>query len=389
MSNIKSNLLSIIEKSATPILVAVVGFWLNSSVQETQAEITKLQTEMELKIAPIKEMKPYMDMLSDTSITKNILGAYSIYMLNKGDDSRIAAQMIASMQKDYLVDILRTLGKDDDSVQKVLDELGANKYDLTALEYASFDESARDTLNLSPMQRYALEVRGSIEQNKLQNQDLEDSKLPMQMSEVNSSDHNIIMNKKADGWIYLGEGKKLIIDAFDGADTSRIYTLNSATNLRDEEPKKENGYLGRKIRIVDKGTKIKVESYTIDKSRNNWAQIKIILKVDELVDKLFSANKDARNKAAWSMLSNIKENPFIVKELLNRVETCLGDMDSSIFDCTNGVYNAGIVLSNLEGSFIKSVANIKPDRLSNITDNIPEENSKTKELFKKVLKTVQ
>lgn len=383
MASIKSNISEILGKAFTPILVAVVGFWLNSSVQQTQQDISKLKTDMELRIAPIKEMKPYMEMLSDTSVTKNILGAYSIYMLKKGDDSRIAAQMIASMQKDYLVDILKTLGKDDDSVQKVLDELGSNSYDLTPLEYSQFDKSTRDTLKLSSMQRYALEVKGSIEQNQLREQNFEGTSDLTSIDDLGKTESNLIMNTSPDGWIYLGEGRNLIIDPPQGEDVdTTIYKLNSATNLRAGWPSKDNNYkLQRKIRVISKGTEVKIEAFNKEK-HHYWAEVKIILKVDDLADNLFSKIKETRTNAAQDIVFHASNNPAIIEEIIMKVENCLNESEDDTDDCVNGIYNAGIVLNDLDSDLIGN--GLTKSKLDNIIKLIPEKSRKTRSLFERL-----
>lgn len=380
MSTIKSNISDIIGKAFTPILVAVVGFWLNSSVQKTQQDISKLQTDMELRIAPIKEMKPYMEMLSDTSVTKNILGAYSIYMLKKGDDSRIAAQMIASMQKDYLVDILKTLGKDDDSVQKVLDELGSNNYDLTPLEYSQFDKSTRDTLKLSSMQRYALEVKGSIEQNQLREQDFEGTSDLTSIDDLTKNENNLIMSPTSDGWIYLGEGRNLIVDLPKGEDVdTNIYKLNSATNLRAGWPSKDNNYkLQRKIRVIAKGTEVKIDVLNKEKY-HYWAEVKIILKIDVLANNLFSNNKETRISSAQDIVSNANDNPSLIGAVIEKVNECLNETEDPTNDCENGLYNASLVLNDLDTNLIS--AHLPQSIVDNILDQIPKKSKKTRRLF--------
>jgi hypothetical protein len=386
MATFKSYLISFIEKGLTPIIVTAVGVWLNSSFNETQKEISKLQTEMQLKIAPIKEMKPYMEMLSDTSVTKNILGAYSIYMLKKDDDSRIAAQMISAMQKDYLVDVLRTLGKDDDSVQAVLDELGSNKYDLTPLEYAQFDKKTRDTLNLTSMQKYALKVKGTIEQNKLREQEFVVTSDLTSLDELSKEKDNIIINNKPDGWIYLGESNNLIVNLPKGELLQNIiYKLNSATNLRAGRPNKTNHYkLPKKIKVVSKGTEVKIDSFTKEK-RHYWAQVKVILKVDVLVNNLFSPDKETRTTAAQDIVSNTQGSSLIISSIVERVKLCLDDQDSIEDEsCINGLYNVGIILNNLDTNFIRT--NLKEADLRKLIDKLPNGSQKTKALFEKALK---
>ncbi len=109
-----------------------------------------------------------MNMLTDTfDVTKNIMGAYGIYMLKEGEDSKITARIIAATQKSHLADVLRDIGKDDDSVQKVLNDLYDNPLGITPEEYSALDDGIRRTLGLTPLQVYALNVKHDIDLSNL------------------------------------------------------------------------------------------------------------------------------------------------------------------------------------------------------------------------------
>ena len=249
----------------TPVFVAVFGTIINLNVNKTEAKINEmkaemdmLRTEQDLQINPVEAMEPFMIMLSHpTDITKNIMGAYGIYMLKKGQDSRIAAQMIAASQKEHLEDVLRTIGKDDDSVQKYLDELGENAQGISALEFTSFSENSEEIKELSDMQKYALKVRATIEQTKIGERD-------------NQTTNTLT------GWIYLGnKNTGLIIKSYIEGDNNKTYELLSGTNLRKDRPDPNTFKLAQKIKALSKGTSVKIIESNPDKKGHVWAQIAV------------------------------------------------------------------------------------------------------------------
>lgn len=262
----------------TPILVAFLGYFFNNKVDEIQN-----------KIDNVEAMIPFMNMLLDTDDkTKNIMGAYGIYMLKQGDDSKIAARMIAATQKSHLADVLRDIGKDDDSVQKVLDDLYDNPLGITPEEYSALDDSIKSTLDLTPLQRYALNVKHDIDLSQLRK---EISKETEQSKEDNTREVTAAEKKpasfKSEGWIYLGNVKTGLIINVPGELLAKIrnnsgginmdnyvFKLKKATNLRSGKPEKSNGYkLQSFIKALKEGTEIKITEYDLDKKDHFWVKI--------------------------------------------------------------------------------------------------------------------
>ncbi len=248
----------------TPVLVAFLGYFFNNKVDEIQN-----------KIDNVEAMIPFMDMLLDNDDkTKNIMGAYGIYMLKQGQDSKIAARMIAATQKSHLADVLRDIGKDDDSVRKVLDDLYENPLGITPEEYSALDDSIKTTLDLTPLQKYALEVKHDIDLSSLRKEASEET--------VESKEENVRKEEPsevkytADGWIYLGnKNTGLIVNTPDNISIKTvIYKLKKATNLRTGKPEKSNGYkLQSFVRTLKEGSEVKILELDIDKNGHFWVQV--------------------------------------------------------------------------------------------------------------------
>jgi hypothetical protein len=262
----------------TPILVAFLGYFFNNKVDEIKNKIENVQA-----------MIPFMDMLLDTTdTTKNIMGAYGIYMLKQGDDSKIAARMIAATQKSHLADVLRDIGKDDDSVRKVLDDLYDNPLGITPEEYSALDDSIKTTLELTPLQVYALNVKHDIDLSQLRK---EASKETVESKEDNTREVTAAEKKpasfKSEGWIYLGNLKtgliinipnELLVKVRNKSGEinmdNYVFKLKKATNLRSGKPDKSNGYkLQPFLKALKVGTEIKITEYDLDKKDHFWVKI--------------------------------------------------------------------------------------------------------------------
>ncbi len=205
----------------TPVLVAFLGYFFNNKVDEIQN-----------KIDNVEAMIPFMNMLLDNDDdTKNIMGAYGIYMLKQGQDSKIAARMIAATQKSHLADVLRDIGKDDDSVRKVLDDLYENPLGITPEEYSALDDSIKTTLDLTPLQKYALEVKHDIDLSSLRKEASEET--------VESKEENVRKEEPsevkytADGWIYLGnKNTGLIVNTPDNISIQTVTDMVIYKHIR-------------------------------------------------------------------------------------------------------------------------------------------------------------
>lgn len=251
----------------TPVLVAFLGYFFNNKVDEIQN-----------KIDNVEAMIPFMNMLLDNDDkTKNIMGAYGIYMLKQGQDSKIAARMIAATQKSHLADVLRDIGKEDDSVRKVLDDLYENPLGITPEEYSALDDSIKTTLDLTPLQKYALEVKHDIDLSSLRKEASEET-VESKEGNVRKEEPATVAktNYTADGWIYLGNiNTGLIVNKPDqNSIKTAIYKLKKATNLRTGKPEKSNGYkLQSFVRTLKEGSEVKILELDIDKNGHFWVQV--------------------------------------------------------------------------------------------------------------------
>ena len=261
----------------TPFLVIYFGSIINKSVTDAELELQKmetqvnaLKTEMDTKIAPIEAMKPFMDMMSeDSTVTRNIMGAYGIYMLKKGSDSKIAAQMIASTQQVHLYDVLTDIAEDDTIVRNWINRFKNNAAHITS-DQLLLDSTNTQTQSLSDYQKYLLRLTGELERSQLK-----------EVEENNFEDIDNI-SKDPDGWIYLGnydlrglrQGKKLIKRDPDWNEVRNfIFTLNTDINLRESKPQPPNYRNGRLLSVLQQNTQIKIDTFTIDKGGNHWARI--------------------------------------------------------------------------------------------------------------------
>lgn len=265
----------------TPLIVAVFGTMINSSVNKTEQEINamkaqmdKLKTEMDLKIGPVKAMKPFMDMLSEDSTTaRNIMGAYGIYMLKKDDDSKIAAQMIASTQKEALFDVLTDIAEDDSVVRNWINRFKVNAANVTSDELVVLEGNNTKIDNLSEYQRYLLKLTGELERSELKKED-----------DTTNDEEDINANaiREPAGWIYLGNGSNLVINdpekmVIKSTDWAKVkektFVLQKSINLRKGKPKPPNYKNQKLIKVLQKDTEFKIDTFTIDSKKHVWAKI--------------------------------------------------------------------------------------------------------------------
>ncbi len=263
--------------AATPFLVIIFGALINHNVTQTEIELKKmetqvnsLKTEMETKIAPIEAMKPFMDMMSeDSTITRNIMGAYGIYMLKKGNDSKIAAQMIASTQQVHLYDVLTDIAEDDSIVRNWINRFKDNAANITA-DQLLLDSTDSNLESLSDYQKYLLRLTGELERSQLTASD-------------NAEDYDQKeATEEPDGWIYIGnrslkaieDAKKLIGDTPDwDLVREHTFTLTTDVNLRENKPSPPSYRNGKLLRVLQEETEFKVDTFTIDKKGHHWARI--------------------------------------------------------------------------------------------------------------------
>jgi hypothetical protein len=218
----------------TPVLVAVMGYFFNKSL-----------TEIESQIANVSAMKPFMEMIADSNITKSKMGAYAIYMLKKDDDPEIAAQMIMAPAQAHLTEVLEDIGRRDTIVYAVLQRT------ISA-------SSGKDTTLLTEKDKYLLDVMDKIDQAKYSNENV-------------SSE-----TSEPDGWLYLGNKKEnLIVNKTPTEDNykSSEFTLKKATNLREGNPQPPNYRLPRLIRVIKEGTSFKIKTLDVDKKGHVWVEV--------------------------------------------------------------------------------------------------------------------
>lgn len=254
----------------TPFLVIIFGALISNTVNQTETQVNSLKTEMETKIAPIEAMKPFMDMMSeDSSITRNIMGAYGIYMLKKGKDSKIAAQMIASTQQVHLYDVLTDIAEDDTIVRNWINKFKDNAANVTA-DQLLLDSTGTQVQSLSDYQKYLLRLTGELERSELRvEEDLE----------VSSEDNK---ERKPDGWIYIGnrdlkaieDPKNLVVDNPDWELVKEnTFTLITDVNLRKDKPRPPAYSNAKLLRVLQEETQFKIDTFTIDKNGHHWAEI--------------------------------------------------------------------------------------------------------------------
>jgi len=252
---------------ATPVIVIWFGSIINGNVNQMEAEMSQLKAEMDLQILPVKEMKPFMDMLSATDDkTKNIMGAYGIYMLKKGRDSKIAAQMISSTQKEHLFDVLIDIGEDDSLVKQWINKFKENTANITSDQLSTLDENdSTIATNLSDYQRYLLKLTGELERSELKESSNANSG-------QDSADNSV--NDNPDGWLYLGNmNSKLIV--VKPLDDNEIKDLKKGANMRAGKPEKPNYRNKKLLRVLQEGTLVKILTHTVDKKGHVWAQVAV------------------------------------------------------------------------------------------------------------------
>ena len=250
---------------ATPILVIVFGALINGNVNKMEAEIGKMKAEMDMQIAPVKEMKPFMDMLSDTTDrTKNIMGAYGIYMLKKGKDSKIAAQMISSTQKEHLFDVLIDISEDDTLVEQWINKFKENSAHISSDQLLVLEEND-SSITLSDYQKYLLKLTSELEKSELNDPNKANDDKGSVKSEANDN---------ADGWIYLGNiNSKLIVQ--QPVNENTVKTLNKGANMRRGKPQPPNYKNQKLVRVLQQGSTVKLITVTEDKKGHIWAEVAV------------------------------------------------------------------------------------------------------------------
>ena len=224
----------------TPVLVAVMGYFFNRSL-----------TKIEGQIANVEAMRPFMDMIADSSVTKSKMGAYAIYMLKKDDDPELAAQMILAAEKDHLLDVLYDLGTRDTVIRNKINSVFSNVQIL-------------DTTNLTDMQLNALEVSKKIEKQAIAEEAL---------VEDNSE------RAPAKDWLYLGNFKSdppsqwVVNEKLNLNSKGKTYTLIKDANVRRTKPQPPNYSLPAFVRVANAGEQIEIDTLTFDKKGHCWARV--------------------------------------------------------------------------------------------------------------------
>lgn len=225
----------------TPVLVAVLGFFFNKSLNKIESQI-----------ANVEAMRPFMDMIADTSVTKSKMGAYAIYMLKKDDDPEMAAQMILAAQKEHLIDVLIDLGTRDSVIKNKITSVFSSIQIL-------------DSTSLTGMQRDAIAVSKKISQQQLASPEKEDNN----------------NNRVATEWLYLGNqnehsSKWVIKDLdiiFDSDNWKSPITLLKDSNVRKSKPAPPNYKMPAFVRVANKGEKITIDTFEVDKKKHVWARV--------------------------------------------------------------------------------------------------------------------
>jgi len=89
-----------------------------------------------------------------------------------------------------------------------------------------------------------------------------------------------------DGWIYLGNGNRLVID--DPSDLinknpnwenikRETFTLKQGINLRIDKPRPPNYRNQKLLRVLQEETEFTIDTFTIDKKGHHWARIMVQL----------------------------------------------------------------------------------------------------------------
>ena len=125
---------------------------------------------------------------------------------------------------------------------------------------------------------------------------------------------------------------------------------------------------------------VEVLSKSSDKQTRMFASDALAGKRTDLIENLFSDQKQIRLIAANEIIANwSNDNPFLT-ELLNKAKDCIsGTVASS--NCSDGIYNTFVVLS----SFSKQLLISNKSAISTIADQIAASNAKTKKLANDLL----
>ena len=214
----------------TPILVAVGGWLINAKVSRIEKTVTYVEA-----------MKPFMEMMTDSSEAKSKMAALAIYMLQKDDEPELAAKVILAPGQQHLIEVLKDLAIQNPEIQNELQRYVEKIGDVDS--------------NLTTAQRGALEI----------------------IQDVNAKENE---SKEAmEAWVYLGDWKG------KPADPNRIskkptegskHKLNFDVNLRDIAPSKANNYRnGKIIGRALKGSEIEVLQVNEFNSGKVWALVSV------------------------------------------------------------------------------------------------------------------
>ncbi len=125
---------------------------------------------------------------------------------------------------------------------------------------------------------------------------------------------------------------------------------------------------------------VEVLSKSGDKQTMSFAVDALASKRTDLIENLFSDQKQVRLIAANEIISNWANDIQFLTELLNKTKKCIsGNTTSS--NCFDGVYNSFIVLA----SFSKQLLQANKQTIISIANLIPSTNSKIKKLANDLL----
>jgi hypothetical protein len=223
----------------TPVLVAVMGFFFNKSLNKIESQI-----------ANVEAMRPFMDMIADTSVTKSKMGAYAIYMLKKDDDPEMAAQMILAAQKEHLIDVLIDLGTRDSVIKNKIHSVFSNVQIL-------------DSTSMTGMQLDALKVSKRIAEQEIAEAEVQEDGVP----------------SSATDWLYLGSQKespsKWVIENLNqiSEEWNDWIPLVKDSNVRKSKPEPPSYRLPAFVRVANKGEMIKIDTFTVDSKGHVWASV--------------------------------------------------------------------------------------------------------------------
>ncbi len=128
---------------------------------------------------------------------------------------------------------------------------------------------------------------------------------------------------------------------------------------------------------------VEVLSRSNDKQTRAFAIDALSSKRLDLIENLFSDQKQVRLVAANEIISNWASDNQMLVELLNRTEKCLGN-DGSSANCNDGVYNAFALLP----SFSKQLLVSQKQRIAALSNGVPASNQKTRKLAEDVLQKI-